>query len=471
VKQTLIFKRYFLTSEINVASPGAWSQYGVNKNKKGHHNGGADLGKMQEKADSELVRRQNRRVVLNALRQHGPLARIELGRATGLSPASITSIASQLIAEHILEELEAPFPLAASTRRGRPIVRLGITSSAAHVLAVNISIDAVRFAISNFNGEIQHRTELHIPTYPATAQKFGEDVADAIAAFLKASGFSARAISRIGIAVQGLADDKEGTLVWSPAFSSKDIPLTEPIEQRFGIPCLLANDANMIAEGLLSENPARSRGTTATIFTGYGVGMGLIIDGKVYHGATGGASEFGHMNHIPHGAPCRCGRRGCIEAYAADYGIWREANGARDDDAPHEAIDAELMKALLDRAMAGEVRAVQAFEKAGEALGIGIARLIAILNPDRIVIAGPGLNASQIIEPSLQRGVVAGVIEELRRNVSIEFVPFETDMILRGTIAALLRAVDGDITAQGLAGRGETVLDLSQHDRPANAPA
>jgi predicted NBD/HSP70 family sugar kinase len=415
---------------------------------------------MQEKADSELVRRQNRRVVLNALRQHGPLARIELGRTTGLSPASITSIASQLIAEKILEELQAPFPLAQSTKRGRPIVRLGITSSAAHVLAVNISIDAVRLAIADFNGRILHRTSLHIPTYSATAESFGASVVNAIDGLLKSSGFMPRAIARIGIAVQGLADDKAGTLMWSPAFLAKNIPLTEPISRRFGIPCLLANDANMIAEGILSDNPDQNRGTTATIFTGYGVGMGLIIDGKVYHGATGGASEFGHMNHIPHGAPCRCGRRGCIEAYAADYGIWREAMGTHDDNAPHEAIDSEAMNALLKRAEAGDVKAVAAFEKAGEALGIGIARLIAILNPDRIVIAGPGLNASQIIEPSLHRGVVAGVIEELRRNVVIEFVPFETDMILRGTIAAMLKAVDGDITAQGLAGRAQTVLEL-----------
>ncbi len=415
---------------------------------------------MQEKADSELVRRQNRRVVLSALRQHGPLARIELGRTTGLSPASITSIASQLIAEHILEELQTAFPLPVATKRGRPIVRLGITSKAAYVLAVNISIDAIRLAIADFNGRILHRAAFHIPTHSASAEVFGFDVVNRIDGFLKSSGFAPRSIMRIGVAVQGLADDKAGTLVWSPAFAAKNIPLTAPISKHFGIPCILANDANMIAEGILSDDPAKNQGTTAAIFTGYGVGMGLIIDGKVYHGATGGASEFGHMNHIPHGAPCRCGRRGCIEAYAADYGIWREAMGARDDGAPHEAIDSEDMKALLQRAETGDVKAVAAFEKAGEALGIGIARLIAILNPDRIVIAGPGLNASQIIEPSLHRGVVAGVIEELRRNVVIEFVPFETDMILRGTIAALLKAVDGDITAQGLAVRAETVLEF-----------
>jgi predicted NBD/HSP70 family sugar kinase len=414
---------------------------------------------MQEKADSELVRRQNRRVVLNALRRNGPLARIELGRATGLSPASITSIASQLIAENIIEEMQQDFPQSVNTRRGRPIVRLGIKPEATHVLAVNISIDTLRLAIADFNGAILHRTSVHMPTYPAQAASFGTQVADAIVAFIKMSGFVPRDIARIGIAVQGLADDKAGTLVWSPAFSAKNIPLTEPISKRLGVACLIANDANMIAEGFLAEDPDNNRGTTATIFTGYGVGMGLIFNGRVYHGATGGASEFGHMNHIPHGAPCRCGRRGCIEAYAADYGIWREAKGTRDDDAPHEAIDPALMQALLAQAMAGDMKAVRAFEKAGEALGIGIARLIAILNPDRIVIAGPGLNASQIIEPSLHRGVVAGVIEELRRNVSIEFVPFETDMILRGTIAALLNTVDGDMAAQGGSSRHHEVVD------------
>jgi predicted NBD/HSP70 family sugar kinase len=415
---------------------------------------------MQQKADSELVRRQNRRVVLNALRQHGPLARIELGRTTGLSPASITAIASQLIAEHILEELETPYPIAASTKRGRPIVRLGLTSSTAHVLAVNISIDTIRLVIADFNGQILHRSAVHTPTYDATAESFGPVVIAAMEELLETSGFEARSIARIGIAVQGLADDRAGTLVWSPAFKAKNISLTEPLTRRFGIPCLLANDANMIAEGILSDTPDPSRGTTATIFTGYGVGMGLIIDGKVYHGATGGASEFGHMNHIPHGAPCRCGRRGCIEAYAADYGIWRSAMGARNDDVLHKSIASEDMKLLLQRAEAGDVKAIAAYETAGEALGYGIARLIAILNPHRVVIAGPGLNASQIIEPSLRRGLVAGVIEELRSSVVIEFVPFETDMILRGTIAALLKEVDGDITAHGLAGRGATVLQL-----------
>jgi predicted NBD/HSP70 family sugar kinase len=409
---------------------------------------------MQEKADSELVRRQNRRIVLRALRDKGPLARVELGRMTGLSPASITTIAAQLITESVLEEVVGGLPLATAMRRGRPMTRLRFRSNTGHVLAVNISIDRVGLALADLSGLIVERSALHVPTYDAKPAQFGEIVADKIEQFMAAIGRDMASVNRIGIAIQGLADMHDGILLWSPAFAARNIPLAEPLRSRFNVPCWVANDANMIAEGFLSldtaerslEPVANRPGITATIFTGYGVGMGLILGGKVYHGATGGACEFGHMNHIPHGAPCRCGRRGCIEAYAADYGIWRMARGNTDDDAPRDAIDRRRMDELLTAAQQGEPRAVAAFKAAGEALGFGIARLIAILNPHRVVIAGPGLSASKIIQPALLAGVADGVIEELRKNVAVEFVHFETDMILRGTIDALLREVDGAFT-------------------------
>jgi predicted NBD/HSP70 family sugar kinase len=407
---------------------------------------------MQEKADSELVRRQNRRVVLQTLRQHGPLPRVELGRITGLSPASITTIISQLIFENILQELEQPFPLGVSTRRGRPTVRVGIRPDAAYVMAVNISIAGVRLHVADFNGTVVRTTDVAVNTYSATHVTFGRDVAEAIIAFLARLKLKPKQIARIGIALQGIADDKRGTISWSPAFAEKNIPVTEPMSEILGVPCHIANDANLIAEGYLAADPSNNTGTTACIFTGYGIGMGLIINGQVYHGATGGAAEFGHMNHIPNGAACRCGQRGCLEAYTADYGIWREVYGTAEDEAPRQAIDPTKMDALLKRAEAGDAVVVKAYQNAGEALGMGLARLVSVLNPDRIVIAGPGLNAAHIITPALQKGFTNGVIEEIRRNVLIELIPFETDMILRGTVAALLKNVDADLAAQG---RGE----------------
>jgi predicted NBD/HSP70 family sugar kinase len=86
-----------------------------------------------------------------------------------------------------------------------------------------------------------------------------------------------------------------------------------------GIPCSIANNANMIAEALLGMDRNKYSGTTAVVFMGHGIGLGLILNGSVYSGATGRAAEFGHMNHLPDGPLCRCGRHGCLEAFSADW--------------------------------------------------------------------------------------------------------------------------------------------------------
>ncbi|MBI2717598.1 MAG: ROK family transcriptional regulator [Rhizobiales bacterium] len=405
---------------------------------------------MSEKADSELVRRQNRRVVLETLRHAGPMARIELGRRTGLSPATISSIAGQLIDRGLVQPIDEAPASEMPQKRGRPITRLDLNPAAAHVLAVKLSIDELELVLADFRGEVGRRIVLRIPTYEADAARFGATVAQEIRSFLQAAKVPARAVARIGVAVQGLADTHLGTVVWSPAFGARNVPIGGPIEQALGLPVSVANDANMMAEGLLSLDPQRYGGTTAVVFMGYGVGMGLVIDGHVYHGPTGGAAEFGHMNHIPRGPLCRCGRQGCIEAYAADYGIVRAASEMAGSARPSEtAVPEEIMLGLEEAARHGEPRARAAFEKAGEALGFGIARLIALLSPSRVVLAGPGTRAMALIEPALHRSIADGVVDELRRNVAIEVVPLSTDMIVKGTIDGLLRHLDRDVLAAG----------------------
>ncbi len=119
---------------------------------------------MREKADSDLVRRQNRLLLLDALRQHGPLARVELGRHTGLSPASITSISSQLISDGILQEVADHDTPVVPMRRGRPLTQLGINPKSAHVAAVKISIDGIEMALADARGTIISRHMSRIAT-------------------------------------------------------------------------------------------------------------------------------------------------------------------------------------------------------------------------------------------------------------------------------------------------------------------
>ena len=117
------------------------------------------------------------------------------------------------------------------------------------------------------------------------------------------------------------------------------------------------------------------------------------------------------------------------------------------------------MLALEEAAHRGEAHATQAYAKAGEALGYGLARLIAILSPQRIVLAGPGTRAIGLIEPHLHRAIEEGVVDELRRNVEIEVVPIHTDMIIKGTIDGALRQVDREVFAYGPPAKRHAVLE------------
>ena len=419
---------------------------------------------MREKADSDLVRRQNRLLLMEALRQHGAMARVDMGRHTGLSPASITSISSQLITDGILEEASASHVHAEGPqRRGRPTTQIDFNPKSANVVAVKVSIDGLELALADGRGTILARRTSRTSTFDADPTVFGKLVADEITALLAKVRIPTRRVARVGIAVQGVADSQAGTVVWSPAFRGRNISVSAAIEERLGIPCRVANDANMIAEGLIGSDRARYGGTAAVIFMGYGVGMGLIINGQVYHGPTGAAAEFGHMNHLPDGPLCRCGRRGCVEAYVADYSLLRWASGNAATQAPSSnAIPHEDMLALEAAAHRGEPAAASAYAKAGEALGFGLARIIAILTPSRIVLAGPGTRAMALIRPHLDRALEAGVVDELRRNVEIEVVPIATDMIIKGTIDRALRHVDREIFALGpLARRVRELEDIA----------
>lgn len=401
---------------------------------------------MASKADSELVRRQNRHLVLEALRFAGRAPRIELGRRTGLSLATITSITTQLLAEGLLVEISTDARI--GTKRGRPSVDLALNPQAAKVVVLKISIGRFEAALADYSGQRIAQTAKAVSTYTMKQQNVAREAADFILDFLARQNCDPASVRILGLAVQGAADTASGHLRWSPSFIAGDIPLAGPLAKLTGIPCVIGNDANMIAEGLMAREHYKYKGTAAVMFMGYGVGMGLVINGKTYHGSSGAAAEFGHMNHIPHGALCRCGCAGCLEAYASDYGILREAEGLPENvPPPASAVEPEVMQALENAARRGDNKALAAYAKAGEAIGFGLGRLVALLNPDRIVISGPGMRAFDLIKPSIDAALTEAVVPALRQNLAIETLPMDHDMIITGTIDKLLHDLDREVFA------------------------
>lgn len=403
---------------------------------------------MQNKADTELVRRQNRGLVLQALRRVGPMARVELGRSTGLSPATISAITADLLSEHLIitaaidERQERP------VGRGRPRVALTLNSEAAFVLGVKISLNAVTLILCDYSGHLRDRTKLPIPTTGDGAVEFVPRLARTIATYLEDRGVPLHSVPEIPIAIPGVVDGTTGRLIWSPTVAVEVGAIPGPLSKALGVPVSLINDVDMVAQALNSRDPARFGGTFAVIFIAYGVGMGLYINGRLFSGAFGSGAEFGHSNHIIGGALCRCGRRGCVEAYVADYAIYRSVENIPPDEPPADIDpDAETMRRLEERARSGEDRVRMAYHQAGLALGYGLSRLFAIINPERVVLTGRGVAAFDLMENGFNLGLREGLVAEIGRMTDIEVRSPEDDLVDVGILAGALQRLDREVFA------------------------
>lgn len=403
------------------------------------------------KADSDHVRRQNRSLVLSALRRREPIARVDLGQETHLSPATITAITADLIAEGLVEarsddlaEAVPPEP----ARRGRPRVLLRLDPTAGYVLSVKIAFNSVVLQIADFAGTTVARNEPEIATFDEGRDSFPQKLAGFIRDFVASVGLDLRQIAEIAIGAQGFVDTVAGSVMWSPAFSVRDMRLVDPLVAILGRPCFISNDANMIAQALHEANPEIYSGTFVVIYLGQGVGAGLFVDGRLQHGAAGSAAEFGHMNHVIGGPLCRCGRRGCIEAFSADYAVFRQYKGLPDDTAPSaiRPTQAELV-AIESAAEQGDERALQIYAKMGEALGYGVARLMALINPSRIVFTGSSLRAFPLFEERMRSSIEAALVEDLHRYTVIETLPWQEDMIMNGLLSYMLTRLDREVFA------------------------
>ena len=389
-------------------------------------------------ADTEMIRRQNRRLVLDALRRHGPLSRSQVATATGLSNATLTAIAAELVGDGILIEL--PEPTAAKTR-GRPAIRLAHDREAGFVLLIEIDVNRCRMSLIDYSGVLVDRVEspvgptLFAETLPASY--FVERIGTMIAR----NADIANAIHGVSISVQGILDPESNGLKWSPIAHLAGHDIIGPIHHRLGLKATLFKRGRLMADGMRWLDPEIGSETVATIHLGSTIGMGLTFPAGRSPDADLG-TEFGHMIHVPGGALCRCGARGCIEAYAADYAVLRAAYSVPEHTVPASAVPPADILQITARARHGERSARRAFTGAGEAIGYGISRLISVIEIDRIVLLGPMTAAYDLIEAGVAEGATASLMGRMRGVPPITRVSDAGEPIYRGLMMKTLTEID-----------------------------
>ncbi len=217
-----------------------------------------------------------------------------------------------------------------------------------------------------------------------------------------------RQLAAVGIGAAGDVDPDKGVLRFAANLGWRNVNIVKPLEKLTGLPCVMENDANMAAWGAFELELKRKCVNLLTLTLGTGIGSGLVLDGKLYHGSTGSAGEAGHLKVQLDGRRCNCGGKGCLEAYCGSYAIMARA---------HEVIDKEeaFVKkygapgrqkfntiCLTNAAEAGHAGARRIWEETGFYLGQGLASLILVLNPDCVVLTGGVSKARKWFMPAMQ---------------------------------------------------------------------
>ncbi len=265
---------------------------------------------------------------------------------------------------------------------------LGVQADARFVAGIKLSDHRHTAIAVDFAGNRIGQASTESTSLQHSFEEIMDAAEDVLKQALSSCGLGLHQISAVGLGLPGFVDHDSGMVPWSPLIRERNVPLREAFSARIGPPVTIDNDANLVTLAELWFGAGRALPDFASITIEHGVGMGLVLNHRLYRGGRGLGTELGHTKVQLDGALCRCGQRGCLEAYVADYALVREAStalnwGHRGVTAPHI-----LLESLYDHAKAGNDAARAIFHRAGRYLALGLANVVNVFDPSLILLSG-----------------------------------------------------------------------------------
>lgn len=310
------------------------------------------------------------------------------------------------------------------------------------IFAADLGGTHLRAATVDQQGKIHFRSKQNTPQ-GTDPNEIVAAVVNAVNEYRKEIGAEPDRLQAVSLVVPGTVNVAEGVVVKAPNLPCLDgFPLTTALTNKLGLPAILENDANAAAVGEMWQGAARGCRTIICVTLGTGVGGGIILDGELWRGVDGAAAEIGHMCVDPFGGvACTCGSRGCLEVFASATAIvrmTREASPRYPDSVLH-ASNNLTAESIFAAGLEGDELALEIFRRMGVYLGIGLANLINILNPEMIVIGGGVVNGWDLFEKHMMHQVEERAFPLLAARVKIERAECGDDAGLLG--AARLAAI------------------------------
>ena len=380
-------------------------------------------------SNSATMKSQNLTAVLFALLHHEPTSRSQLSELTGLSPTTITNLITELLDRGVVAEEGA---VKAEGRRsvGRPRTALRLVPEAHYAIGIHIGVGTVWAAVTDLLANPLCSFSLsHALEAPP------EDVIRQTAALAERAiaecGVAREKIVGVGIGASGLVDPHTGVNVFAPNLNWRDVPIQRLVAERFQLPVTVENNVRTMALGEALFGAGRGVRTMAFIYARIGVGAGFVVDGQIYRGSGAGAGEIGHMTIIPEGGrPCRCGNTGCLETLISEPIILELAQ-----ELASEHPDG-ILSTLLDTGEGPVIERVFAAARQGDSatramlddrasyLGIALANLVSVFNPELIVLGGFLSQGFDLLGPVIESTMRERAFANLGDRVRLQTTSF-----------------------------------------------
>jgi predicted NBD/HSP70 family sugar kinase len=396
-------------------------------------------------APASAAMRPLRLQVFDRVRACGLSPRVQVAKDLGVSPASVTTATSELIEMGLIEEVAASRP--GDPGRGRPAVALGVRGAAHCVAGMKLSDREHTAVVVDFAGNMLAGDA--VPRDPGASSV--ADLVDSVERLLDhvcaKAGIERSDLSGLGIGVPGFVDHAEGMVHWSSTLTERAVPLAAAVAARLHLPVSIDNDANLVALAELWFGAGRGLADFAVVTIEHGVGMGFVMNHRIYRGAQRLGLELGHTKVQLDGALCRCGQRGCLEAYVADYALAREAVTALNLN--HRQIPSVpvLLENLFQQAKAGNATARTIFRRAGRYLALGLANVVNIFDPALIILSGERMKYDYLYAAETLAEMQDLVINSGRPQPPIEIHAWGDLLWAHGAAALALSALTDSLLA------------------------
>ena len=387
-----------------------------------------------QKATQQQTKIHNSRLVLKAIYDQRQISRADVSRLTRLTRTTVSDLVTELQGKGLIEEIGY-----GQSRGGRSPILLSVIDDARHLIAIDLENDELRGAVVNLRNEI-----VGTASQPLHSREGDEALMLVYELVDRLIATTDKPLLGIGVGTPGLVDTGNKVVLRAVNLNWRGMPLGDLLQERYDLPVYVANDSQLAALAQYMFGVDKYDGDLIVVKVGTGIGAGLILDGRLFHGDGFGAGEIGHISVVENGRQCRCGNLGCLETVASTPALIKRVielaqlePGSTSNSLGGNA-DGLTLDLVQEAFEAGHPAATQAVHEAGRYLGIAAANLVGILNVHRIVLLSPLARFGTPLLDIIRQEMLRRALPTLAQDTEIELIDLRPEMVILGASALLM---------------------------------